>query len=58
MPTLDWLNRAHAFTITAKVTYRLLEQVSKTTGQRFVMVEKSLNGMDMAAQIKAAANPR
>jgi hypothetical protein len=39
MPTLDWLNRAAAF----------------TTGQRFVMVEKMLNGMDMATQIRAAA---
>ena len=29
MPTLDWLNRANAFTLSAKVPYRLLEQVSK-----------------------------
>ncbi len=29
MPTLDWLNRANAFTLAAKVPYRLLEQVSK-----------------------------
>ena len=28
MPTLDWLNRAAAFTLAAKVPYRLLEQVS------------------------------
>ncbi len=28
MPTLDWLNRANAFTIANKVPYRLLEQVS------------------------------
>jgi adenine-specific DNA-methyltransferase len=28
MPTLDWLNRAHAFTVSARVPYRLLEQVS------------------------------
>ena len=28
MPTLDWLNRADAFTLAAKVPYRLLEQVS------------------------------
>ncbi len=28
MPTLDWLNRAAAFTITEQVPYRLLEQVS------------------------------
>ena len=28
MPTLDWLNRANAFTLSAKVPYRLLEQVS------------------------------
>ena len=28
MPTLDWLNRADAFTTQAKVPYRLLEQVS------------------------------
>jgi adenine-specific DNA-methyltransferase len=28
MPTLDWLNRANAFTLAAKVPYRLLEQVS------------------------------
>lgn len=27
---------------------------AQTTGQRFVMVEKMLNGMDMAAQIRAA----
>ena len=31
MPTLDWLNRAAAFTIAAKVPYRLLEQVSVHT---------------------------
>jgi len=28
MPTLDWLNRAHAFTTAAQVPYRLLESVS------------------------------
>ena len=28
MPTLDWLNRASAFTTAAQVPYRLLEQVS------------------------------
>jgi adenine-specific DNA-methyltransferase len=28
MPTLDWLNRANAFTTSSKVPYRLLEQVS------------------------------
>ena len=28
MPTLDWLNRAAAFTLAAKVPYRLLEQMS------------------------------
>ena len=31
MPTLDWLNRAAAFTTTARVPYRLLEQVSVHT---------------------------
>ena len=31
MPTLDWLNRAAAFTTAAKVPYRLLEQVSVHT---------------------------
>ncbi len=31
MPTLDWLNRASAFTTAAKVHYRLLEQVSVNT---------------------------
>ena len=31
MPTLDWLNRASAFTTAAKVPYRLLEQVSAHT---------------------------
>lgn len=31
MPTLDWLNRASAFTIAARVPYRLLEQVSVHT---------------------------
>jgi adenine-specific DNA-methyltransferase len=31
MPTLDWLNRADAFTTVAKVPYRLLEQVSVHT---------------------------
>ena len=30
------------------------ERWAQTTGQRFVMVEKALNGMDMAAQIRAA----
>ena len=28
MPTLDWLNRANAFTTANRVPYRLLEQVS------------------------------
>ena len=28
MPTLDWLNRAEAFTTAGRVPYRLLEQVS------------------------------
>lgn len=28
MPTLDWLNRANAFTTATRVPYRLLEQVS------------------------------
>jgi adenine-specific DNA-methyltransferase len=31
MPTLDWLNRADAFTLAAKVPYRLLEPVSVHT---------------------------
>ena len=31
MPTLDWLNRASAFTTAARVPYRLLEQVSMHT---------------------------
>lgn len=31
MPTLDWLNRASAFTLAARVPYRLLEQVSVHT---------------------------
>jgi adenine-specific DNA-methyltransferase len=31
MPTLDWLNRASAFSTAAKVPYRLLEQVSAHT---------------------------
>ena len=31
MPTLDWLNRASAFTTAARVPYRLLEQVSVHT---------------------------
>ena len=30
------------------------ERWAQTTGHRFVMVEKTLNGMDMAAQIRAA----
>ena len=28
MPTLDWLNRAQAFTTAGRVPYRLLEEVS------------------------------
>ena len=28
MPTLDWLNRAQAFTTAAQVPYRLLDNVS------------------------------
>lgn len=28
MPTLDWLNRAQAFTTSGRVPYRLLEEVS------------------------------
>ena len=31
------------------------ERWAQVTGQRFVMLEKTLNGMDMAAQIRAAA---
>ncbi|CAN5245881.1 hypothetical protein BH10PSE16_BH10PSE16_21150 [soil metagenome] len=31
MPTLDWLNRAQAFTAAARVPYRLLEEVSVHT---------------------------
>ncbi|MDB5891610.1 MAG: site-specific DNA-methyltransferase, partial [Polaromonas sp.] len=31
MPTLDWLNRAQAFTTSARVPYRLLEEVSVHT---------------------------
>ncbi|CDS52366.1 Type III restriction-modification system methylation subunit [Polaromonas sp. CG9_12] len=31
MPTLDWLNRAQAFTTAARVPYRLLEEVSVHT---------------------------
>ena len=31
MPTLDWLNRADAFTTAARVPYRLLEPVSVHT---------------------------
>ncbi|MHB1199703.1 MAG: hypothetical protein ACYCZ6_09120 [Polaromonas sp.] len=31
MPTLDWLNRASAFSTAARVPYRLLEQVSVHT---------------------------
>ena len=31
MPTLDWLNRANAFTTAARVPYRLLEQISVHT---------------------------
>ncbi len=33
------------------------ERWAQTTGQRFVMVEKTLNGMHMAAQIRAATAP-
>lgn len=29
MPTLDWLNRATAFTTAAQVPYRLLDTVSR-----------------------------
>ena len=40
MPTLDWLNRAAAFTTAARVPYRLLEQVSThTPGAQPEMVE-------------------
>ena len=28
MPTLDWLNRAHAFTTAAQVPYRLLDTIA------------------------------
>ena len=31
MPTLNWLNRAQAFTTAARVPYRLLEEVSVHT---------------------------
>jgi adenine-specific DNA-methyltransferase len=42
MPTLDWLNRADAFTTAAKVPYRLLEQVSvHTSSVRAEPVEAS-----------------
>jgi type III restriction enzyme len=32
------------------------ERWAQTTGHRFVMVEKTLNGMDMATQLRAALN--
>jgi hypothetical protein len=56
MPTLDWLNRADALTTNDDSREKRLvgERWAQTTGQRFVMVEKTLNGMDMAAQIRAA----
>ena len=33
------------------------ERWAQTTGQHFAMVEKTLNGMDMAAQSRAAVRP-
>ena len=41
MPTLDWLNRAAAFTTADKVPYRLLEQVSAHTSH----AEKTTNSI-------------
>lgn len=61
MPTLDWLNRAEVFDPfgcrrppTSREKRLVGERWAQTTGHRFVMVEKALNGMDMAAQIRAA----
>jgi adenine-specific DNA-methyltransferase len=37
MPTLDWLNRADAFTNAARVPYRLVQQVSIHTATQHIL---------------------
>ena len=48
MPTLDWLNRADAFTLVNKVPYRLLEQVSthgKSTADNLLIQGDNLEAL-------------
>ncbi|UUZ66693.1 site-specific DNA-methyltransferase [Polaromonas sp. P2-4] len=64
MPTLDWLNRAAAFTTAARVPYRLLEQVSIHTpiAQSEVAEPSSAHATPVQAELVVAeaeipANP-
>ena len=49
MPTLDWLNRAAAFTTAAKVPYRLLEQVSVHTSSPNIAISAAINATNLIA---------
>ena len=51
MPTLDWLNRAQAFTIAGRVPYRLLEEVSVHTST--TRLESALHPSAQARPLQA-----
>lgn len=54
MPTLDWLNRASALTLAARVPYRLPEQVwaRKSQGRcLFGQIAKERDGVGMSGQL-------
>lgn len=68
MPTLDWLNRAQAFTTSGRVSYRPLEEVSihtptpkpdlwasKSSGRcLFKQIVKERDGVGMPGQLDAS----
>ena len=53
MPTLDWLNRADAFTSAAKVPYRLMEPVSAHGHQDGTQADNLLIQGDNLEALKA-----
>ena len=54
---VEYKGDAYATNDDSKEKKRIGERWALVTGQRFVMVEKTLNGMDMATQIRAAIKP-
>ena len=54
MPTLDWLNRAQAFTTSGCVPYRLLEEVSvHTPTTKTETSQPERDGVGMSGQLDA-----